>query len=300
MQKVSVSRRAFVVANTTFMLLVMCCCVLPFLHIFWASLSLPSIVRMTQGILLYPKGFQIESYKLVFGKDTLLSGYRVTLFVTFVGTAISLVLTALGAYVLSKRGVFWNKVFIKVVTIPMFISGGLIPFYLLVDGIGLNGSIWALILPYCMSTWNMMIMRASFRAIPESIQESTRIDGADEWTILLRIALPLSLPVVAVMVLFYSIGYWNSWFPASIFIRKRNLYPLQLIMRELLMMQNTTAAMGLSSAGVIAEMSELNAENYVESLKYTTIIVATLPILCVYPFLQKYFVKGVLVGSLKE
>lgn len=301
MRKKSFSRRVFLVFNTLFMIAVSLICLLPFLHVVFASLSQPNAVQLHQGILLYPLGFNLESYKLVFSKDTLMTGYGVTLFVTFTGTFLSMLLSCFGAYVLSKRGVLLNKVFLRLITITMFLSGGMIPFYLLVDGIGLNGSIWALILPYCMNTWNMMVMRSSFRALPESIEESAHIDGASELTILFRIVLPLSVPVLAVMVMFYALTYWNSWFPASLFIRKRNMYPLQLLMREILMMDEGTLNSAVGTGSEINAMGdELGAQNYVELLKYTTIVVSTLPIICVYPFLQKYFVTGILVGSLKE
>ncbi len=301
MRKKSFSRRVFLVLNTLFMIAVSLICLLPFLHVVFASFSQPNAVQLHQGILLYPLGFNLESYKLVFSKDTLMTGYGVTLFVTFTGTFISMLLSCFGAYVLSKRGVLLNRVFLRLITITMFLSGGMIPFYLLVDGIGLNGSIWALILPYCMNTWNMMVMRSSFRALPESIEESAHIDGASELTILFRIVLPLSVPVLAVMVMFYALTYWNSWFPASLFIRKRNMYPLQLLMREILMMDEGTLNSTVGTGSEINAMGdELGAQNYVELLKYTTIVVSTLPIICVYPFLQKYFVTGILVGSLKE
>ena len=302
MRKVSIPRRIFVVLNTLFMVLISLICVLPFLHVVFASLSLPQQVQLHQGILLWPIGFNLESYKLVFSKDTLMTGYGVTLFVTFVGTFLSMLLSCFGAYVLYKRGVLLNKIFLRLITITMFISGGMIPFYLLVDSIGLNGSLWALILPYCMSTWNMMVMRSSFRALPESIEESAHIDGASELTILFRIVLPLSVPVLAVMVMFYALGYWNSWFPASLFIRKRDMYPLQLLMREILMMDEGALNSTVGTGSEINAMGtdEVGAQNYVELLKYTTIVVSTLPIMCVYPFLQKYFVTGILVGSLKE
>lgn len=299
MQSRSLSRRVFLVGNTLFLGLIALACVLPFLHVLWASVSSPTRVRLYRGLILWPMEFNLESYRLVFGKDTLMTGYRVTLFVTTIGTLISLTLTSFGAYVLSKKDAMLNKLFLRLVTVSMFLSGGLIPFYLLVDAIGLNGRIWALILPYCMNTWNMMVMRASFRAIPESIEESTRIDGASEWTILFRIVLPLSMPVVAVMILFYALNYWNSWFPAALFIRKRALYPLQLLMREILLMDDTVHSLGTGTE-INAMGDELGTENYVELLKYTTIVVSTLPVICIYPFLQKYFVKGILVGSLKE
>lgn len=301
MKKESVSRRIFVALNTLLMILLALACLLPFLHVLWASMSQPTRLQLHQGLLLYPLGFNLESYKLVFSKATLMTGYKISLFITVTGTALSMLLSCFGAYVLSKRGVLLNKLFLRLITVTMFLSGGMIPFYLLVDGIGLNGSIWALILPYCMNTWNMMVMRSSFRALPESIDESARIDGASELRILFRIVLPLSVPVLAVMVMFYALSYWNSWFPASLFIRKRNMFPLQLLMREILMMDESTLNSAVGTNSEITSMGdELGAQNYVELLKYTTIIVATLPITLVYPFLQKYFVKGILVGSLKE
>ena len=294
MQKSSLSRKIFIGINSLIMVFVACICVLPFVHILFASVSIPSEIRKYEGILLWPIGFNIESYKIIFSKQVMLTGYQNTLFITTIGTMMSLFLSAIGAYVLSKRNVYWNRLFMKIVTIPMFISGGLIPFYLLVNAIGLNGTIWAVMLPYSISPWNMLIMRASFRAIPDSIEESTRIDGASELTILTKIVIPLSLPVIAVMILFYAIGYWNSWFPASIFIRNRSLYPLQLLMREIVIQGDVLRL------GTLAELAELGAENYVELMKYSTIMVATLPILFLYPFLQKYFITGILVGSLKE
>lgn len=293
-QKTSVSRKIFVSFNAMFMLFTAFISVVPFVHIFFASVSIPSELRKFEGILLWPIGFNLESYKIIFSKAVILNGYKNTIFITVVGTLISLALSSLGAYVLSKRNVYWNKLFMRIVTIPMFISGGLIPFYLLVNAVGLNGKIWAVMIPYAINPWNMLIMRASFRQIPESIEESTKIDGASDFKILLKITLPLSLPVIAVMILFYAVGYWNSWFPASIFIRDRALYPLQLLMREIVIMGDVLRL------GTLAEMTELGAENYIELMKYSTIITATLPILCLYPFLQKYFIKGIMVGSLKE
>lgn len=292
--KDSVLRIIFIFVNTVFLALFSILCVVPFIHLFGASVSDPYEVMRTEGLILWPKGFNIEGYKLVFKKPLILSGYKNTLFVTAFGTFISLLMTCFGAYVLSQHNVYWNKLFMKMITITMFISGGLIPFYLLIDNIGLNGSIWALILPYCLNTWNMMVMRSAFRQIPGSVQESARMDGASEIRILFAIAIPLTIPTIAVMVLFYGLGYWNSWFPAVIFLRDRSKFPLQLIMREILIQEN------VSQLGTATELQEAGAEYYLQLMKYTTIILATVPIMCIYPFLQKYFVKGVMVGSLKE
>jgi putative aldouronate transport system permease protein len=301
MIRVSFSRKLFLFVNTIFLALIAIACVIPFTHIIFASFSDPYEVMKTEGILFWPKQFTVGGYRLVFSKPLLITGYRNTLFITTVGTTLSILLTSCGAYVLSKRNVYWNKVFMKIVTIPMFIGGGMVPFYLLVDSIGLNGKIWAVIIPYIISSWNMLVMRAAFRGVPESVEESAKIDGASDLIILFRIALPMILPTVAVMILFYALGYWNSWFPGVLFLRDRSLFPLQLIMREILLQDSVGqlgTAMELQEVG--SEHQEAGAAYYLELLKYTTIVLTTVPIMCLYPFIQKYFVKGIMVGSLKE
>jgi len=178
------------------------------------------------------------------------------------------------------------------IVVTMFFQGGLIPTYLLVSNLGLVDTPWAMIIPGAINTWNLIIMRTSFQAVPASLEESAKIDGANEWTIMWRIILPLSIPVMAVMVLFYAVGHWNAWFNAMIYLRDRNLYPLQLILREILI-TNSTDSMMTNASGV-------DKMPISETIKYATIMVATIPILVLYPFLQKYFVKGVMIGALKE
>ena len=172
----------------------------------------------------------------------------------------------------------------------MFFSGGLIPFYLQVNSLGLADTRWALIFPAAMSTYNMIVMRTAFSNVPESLEESARIDGAQDFTILFRIVLPLSLPTVAIMILFYGVSKWNAWFYAMVFLRGRSLYPLQLILREILILSSTS--------DMVTDMY-VNKDLFSETIKYATIIVATVPILCVYPFIQKYFVKGIMIGAVK-
>jgi putative aldouronate transport system permease protein len=186
-----------------------------------------------------------------------------------------------------------RKEIMLMIIFTMFFSGGIIPNYLLVNNwLHLGDSYLALILPGAISTWNLIIMRTSFEAIPESLLEAARMDGAGEFGTFYRIVLPLSMPVISVMILYYGVGYWNSWFNAMLYLRDRELFPLQLILREILV-QNSTESMQLgSSAG--------DQQGIAESIKYATIMVATLPIILLYPFLQKYFVKGVMVGALKE
>ena len=171
-------------------------------------------------------------------------------------------------------------------------SGGLIPFYLVVRDLGLADTRMALILPTLISTYNLIIMRTSFAAIPVSLEESAKMDGATDFTVLFKIIIPLSMPVIAVMILFYGVGNWNSWFNAMIFLKTREKYPLQLILREIILSSNTDS--------MTTDVSSADKELVTETVKYATIMVASLPIMCVYPFLQKYFVKGVMVGSLKE
>jgi putative aldouronate transport system permease protein len=262
----------------------------PLLYVLFASVSDPGEIIAHKGMLWKPLGFTLDSYRLVFDNPIILSGYGNTLFIVFFGTIVNVLVTALGAYVLSRKNVLWNKAFIIMIVFTMFFNGGLIPLYLVVKGVGLLDSLWSTIIPFAVNTFNLIIMRTAFMAVPDSLEESAKIDGANHFTILFRIVLPLSMPVIAVMTLYYAVEKWNGWFYASIFLKDRSLFPLQLILREILI-SNSTDAMSAGSSGDRYQLGE--------TIKYATIIVATVPILCVYPFLQKYFVKGVMVGALK-
>ncbi|MCR8631396.1 carbohydrate ABC transporter permease [Paenibacillus radicis (ex Xue et al. 2023)] len=263
----------------------------PLLYVAFASISDANQLISHKGLLYRPLGFSIEAYKSVFKNPGILTGYRNTLFIVVVGVTLNLFMTALGAYVLSRKNVMWNKVFIFVIVLTMFFNGGLIPMYLVVKGVGLIDSLWAPIIPFAISTFNLIIMRTAFMSVPDSLEESAKIDGANHFTILFRIILPLSMPVIAVMILYYAVDKWNGWFYSSIFIKDRELFPLQLILREILIANQTDSMAAGSSAGDQFQLGE--------TIKYATIMVATIPILCVYPFVQKYFVKGVMVGALK-
>lgn len=284
---------SFNAINVLFMLIMIVITIYPFIYVLMSSLSSSTQLLSHTGVLLKPLGFTTEAYRMVFRNPNILSGFGNTLIIVLVGTVCSLMLSCLGAYVLSRKGVPWVRPVMLMIVFTMFFSGGLIPSYLLVNNwLGLGNSLSALIIPGIISTWNLIILRTSFGAIPESLIESARIDGAQDFTILFRIVIPLSMPVIAVMILFYSVGYWNSWFSAMIYLQDRSLFPLQLILREILIQNSTLFMAGDASAGDIEAVGE--------SIKYATIIVATLPILVVYPFLQKYFVKGVMIGSIKE
>lgn len=264
----------------------------PFLYVLFASLSDPQSFLSFKGILLRPIGFTLESYKAVLNNPNIFIGYRNTIFIVVIGTAINLVFTSMGAYFLSRKGPLWKNPVMFLVTITMFIDGGLIPNYLLIKQLGLYDSLWALILPGAISTFNMIIMRTAFQGIPTGLEESARIDGASDWVILFKLILPLSKPTLVVMGLFYAVSHWNSWFSANIYLSSASNFPLQLILRNIVI-NNQVSDMTMGAA-----MGASYAMSF--TIKYATVMVATLPILMVYPFIQKHFVKGVMVGSLKE
>lgn len=285
------SRKAFNALNILFMLFISGITLYPMLYVIFASFSEPSDFLMHEGLLLRPLGFTTGIYQMVFKNPMILRGYLNTFFVVFVGVAVNIIFTSIGAYFLSRKNVMLKKFIMFFIVFTMYFSGGLIPFYFTVRDLGLDNSLWALIIPGAIGTSNMIIMRTAFMGIPDSLSESAEIDGASHFSILFRVVIPLSLPTMAVMVLYYGVGHWNSWFNALIFLRKREMFPLQLILREILI-TNSTLDM---SIGVDAGDQDLIGD----LIKYAVIVVATVPILCLYPFLQKYFVKGVMIGALK-
>ncbi len=264
----------------------------PMYYVAISSVSNPTRLISHQGPLFYPLGIDFSSYKLVFDNPMISRGYINTILYVIVGTTVNVTMTILGAFVLSRKGLYWGKLLRLMVVFTLFFSSGLIPFYLVVDKVGLMGNWLAVIVPYAINPMNLIIMRTSFMTIPQSLEEAARLDGAKEIYVLFRIIVPLSMPIIAVMILFYGVGHWSSWFSAMIFIKKREMFPLQLILREILI-TNSTESMMTSVGG--SDKAPLT-----ETIKYATIIVATVPILLVYPFLQKYFIKGVMVGAIKE
>ena len=288
------SERVFSLLNAAFLLLFALACIYPLLYVIFASFSDPRLLMQHEGLMLSPRGFTLKGYELVLKNPNIEVGFLNTFFYVIVGTAFSMILTCFGAYALSRKRVFFARYVLIFITITMFFSGGLIPFYLTVKSLGMYNTRWAIIIPSAISTWNMIIMRTSFMELPESLEESARIDGAKDFTILFRIIIPLSKAIMAVMVLFYSVGMWNSWFNASIFLGDRKYFPIQLILREILVTNDKSNMLQVLS-GISAQSESM----YRQLVQYTTIVVATVPILFVYPFLQKYFVKGIIVGSLK-
>ncbi|MCM8900528.1 carbohydrate ABC transporter permease [Caldicoprobacter algeriensis] len=273
------------------MILLVIATLYPFWYVLVASLSNPTAVAQRGGLMLWVEGFTLEAYRTVAQNPNVWIGYKNTIIYVVGGTVVNLFMTTLGAYGLSRRNLYGKGVIMKLIVFTMFFSGGLIPTFLLVKSLGMVDTRWAMIIPGAISTYNMIIMRTAFQGIPVSLEESARIDGANDFTIMWRIIVPLSLPVMAVMTLFYAVGHWNSFFNALVYLRRRELFPLQLILREILITQSLYEMM----TNVVTDREPIG-----ETIKYATIIVSTVPILCLYPFLQKYFVKGVLIGSLKE
>jgi len=289
--KISPAQRIFDIFNVIFMLIMVVIMLYPVWHVACASFSDSNVLLGHQGLLLLPKGFNVNAYRAVFTNKMIGVGYKNTLIILAFGVAVNMIMTTLAAYCLSRKNLFLGKLIMKMITLTMFISGGLIPSYLLITRtLDMNNSLLALIIPTAINTYNFIIMRTSFSQIPEALIESARLDGASHLQVLIKIVVPTSTSIIAVMVLYYAVGHWNAWFNASIYLKDRSLFPLQLVLREILI-QNDTSAMS----------DALAADQYAigESIKYAIIMVATVPILCVYPYLQKYFTKGVMIGAVK-
>lgn len=263
----------------------------PLIYVVSASISNPELI--SQGkIWFLPKEITFKSYIKVFQNHNILIGYRNTLIYTSVGTAINLIMSIMIAYPLSRKDFYGRGVITGFILVTMFFSGGMIPTYLLVRNLGMLNTIWAVVIPGAVSVYNVIIMRTFFQSIPEEIRESAEIDGSTNINFLIKIVLPLSMPVIAVMTLFYGVAHWNMFFDALIYLSDSNKYPLQLFLRQMLI-QDVSEMAEKSDASLTGHVVEM------EGLKHAVVIVASLPMLILYPFLQKYFVKGVMIGSLK-
>jgi putative aldouronate transport system permease protein len=275
--------------NYPFLIILSFICLYPMLYVVFASFSVPSQYMAHSGPLWRSLGFSTSSFVHVFQNPNVLRGYGNTLWILAVGIPLNMLLTILGAYFLSRKGVMLFKPVMIMIIFTMYFSGGLIPTFLLVRNLGLYDSRWAVILPGAVSTFNMIVLRTAMYAVPDSMEESAKIDGASHTRILFQIIVPLVKPTLAVLVLFYGVGHWNSWFSAMIYLRARSLYPLQLILREILVMNDVS--------GIDAGAGDV--ESIAATIQYALIIVATVPILALYPFLQRFFTKGIMIGALK-
>ena len=278
----------FDLVNYLLMLLLMATIILPFVHIISVSLSHHDYaVRNAVGLL--PKGFTLDTYINVFKNGDFLQAYANTIYYTVVHTVLSLVLTAMAAYALARRRMVGHKLFSIMITITMFFGGGLIPTYMAVSRYGLVDTRWAMIIPSLINTWNLIVMRSFFIAYPQELVESGQIDGLQEAGVFFRLVLPTSKAALATIGLYYGVAAWNSYMPARLYIRNDELYPVQHYLRKIL------AAASYEGFGDAGDDMPLVAS----SVRYASIMIATIPIMCVYPFIQKYFVKGVMVGSIK-
>lgn len=287
----SVGEKLFDMFNYALLTIITLCTLYPLIYVLFASLSDPTRYMQHSGILWKPLDMTFNAYRLVFDNPMIIQGYMNTFLTVSGGLVLNITLTAFGAYALSRKGLRYRKQLMLFIVFTMFFSGGLIPLYFTVKGLELTNTLWSLIIPQAISAFNLIIMRTAFEAVPDSLEESAKIDGANEFVILFRIMMPLCMPVIAVMLLYYGVSHWNSWFQAMIYLQDRSLYPLQLVLRELLLLNDASSMASGASGGEVAVIGE--------TLKHATIIVATVPILLVYPFLQKYFVKGALIGAIK-
>lgn len=291
--KISTGEKVFNVFNIMFMFIMMFVMFYPMWHVLCASFSDARLLSAHSGILLWPDGYSVSAYKLMAKNPMILRGYGNTLFILVFGLVLNMVMTSLAAYVLSRRNVMLNKPLTIIIVFTMYFSGGMIPSYLNIIQLGMENTLWAVIVPGAISTYNMIVLRTGFAAVPESLEESAKIDGASSLRILWQIILPLSMATVAVVTLYYAVTHWNSWFSAMLYLTDRNKFPLQLILREILINNDTTSMVTAMDAGA-GDSSFVS-----ETVKYAVIIVSVVPILCVYPFIQKYFTKGVMVGAVK-
>ncbi|TCM90960.1 carbohydrate ABC transporter membrane protein 2 (CUT1 family) [Paenibacillus sp. BK033] len=264
----------------------------PLLFIVSASFSDPAKV-LNGDVWLLPQGLNVEAYANILQNDKIWTGYGNSIMYTVIGTVINLIMTILAAYPLSRPDLPLRNGIMVLITMTMFFSGGLIPTYLLVKDLGMVDTMWALIVPGAIATYNLIVMRTYFQnSIPWELQEAAHMDGCSNWRLLVSIILPLSKPILAVMVLFYAVGHWNSFFNALIYIRDEGKYPLQLVLREILLISQSAQTDG-GSVGLEKQIL------LSESIKFAVIIVSSLPVLIMYPFVQRHFVKGVMIGSIK-
>ena len=262
------------------------CCIIPFIFVIIIAFSSEQSIREI-GYSFWPTQWSTATFAYAFGKlPQIWRSFFNSVFITVVGTLASTTMCALYSYALYRPDFKFRNFFTFFSFFTMIFGGGLIPTYLQVNALGIANTRWAMILPKLIITFNLIILRTGFEAVPASLEESARLDGANEFQIMTRIVVPLSLPTVAILILYYAVGHWNTWFTAMLYLQDRKLYPIQLILREILFISSTSGG---------ASASDL----YAETIKYASIIVTTVPILFIYPAVQRYFVKGMMVGAVK-
>ena len=290
--KKSKGERIFDAVLISFSILILVIVAYPLYFVVIASFSNPEAV-LGGKLSFWPIGFNIESYKMILDEPKIWLGYRNSIIYTILGTVINLILTTLAAFPLSRKDMPYRRLLTFVITFTMLFSGGMIPVYMVVRGLKLTDTIWAMVIPNAIATYNMLVMKNYFQSsIPEELHEAAAIDGCGPFQSLLKVVLPLSRPILAVITLFYAVGHWNAFFNAIIYLRDQKLYPLQIILREI-MLQNSLEAVGGDMTGMYEKVMRG------ETMKYAVIIVASVPVLLFYPLVQKYFTKGIMVGAIK-
>lgn len=290
LQSDTVSRKIFNVVNTCLLALIAVVSLYPIIYCLFISISNSDLVMTHRGLVWKPLGFSLAAYKEVFTNRNIGTGYLNTLFIVIVGTSLNMIFTSIAAYVLSRKNVVINKALMMLIVLTMYINGGMVPNFLLIKDIGLYNKLGALIIPGLISAYNLIILRNGFMGIPDSLSESAEIDGAGPFRILVNVILPLSKASLAVVTLYYAVTHWNSWFNAMIYLKDSGKFPLQLVLRQILIVN--------SGASMTDDMNT-SGEKIAETIQYAVIMVATVPILCFYPFIQKYFAKGVMLGAVK-
>ncbi|TQJ56338.1 carbohydrate ABC transporter membrane protein 2 (CUT1 family) [Streptomyces sp. SLBN-115] len=281
--------RVFQGVNGVILTLVVLVTLYPFVNIIARSFSGERQIRAGE-VTLWPEGFNLTTYRIVFQDSMFWRNYGNTVLYTVVSTVIAMALTTCYAYVLSKRNLKGRGVLVGVAVFTMFFTGGLIPNYVLVTSLGLKNSVWAIALPNAISVFNLLVMKAFFESLPTELEEAAEIDGLSAYGILLRVVLPLSKAVIATMVLFYSVSFWNSWFSAYLYMDRTELMPATVYLRNLI----SGATTGGNAGAGTEQLSQVGA-----NIQAVTIVLTSLPILCVYPFVQRYFVSGVMLGAVK-
>ncbi len=289
-------RIVFKVINIIILTVLAFVCLVPLWHVLMASISDPTLITQHTGVVMWPlhgegQPVTLRGYTIVLKNNSLIRGYANTIFYVASGCALCIVFSSLAAYCMSRRRTMWMKYLTILLTFTMFFNGGLIPTYMVNKFLGIVNTRWVIIAMGLISIFNIIIIKTAFQSLPASLEESAQLDGAGHLTILFKIVLPLTKATIAVIALFYAVGKWNEYLTSAIYLTDRNLYPLQIILREILIENSGSSEIDLSQLG--------SYDQYKKLIQYSTIIFATLPILCIYPFVQKYFVKGVMIGSIK-
>lgn len=278
--------------NKIILILIVLIVIVPLIYVLLGSFLQPNIL-LTEGISLNPKNWTLDGYRRIFQDGTIMRGFMNSMIYAGGFTIVSVLFSILAGYALSVDKLAGRKIFMVFFIITMFFNGGMIPTYLLIKEMGLNNTAWAIILPGAVSVWNIILSRTYFKGLPNELKEAARIDGASDFRIFISIILPLAKPIIFVLALYAFIGQWNSYFNAMIYLEDRSLYPLQLVLREILIQNEVQPGM------IADQLARAEIQRVGEMIKYSSIVISSLPLLIMYPFFQKYFEKGVMVGSLK-